>query len=81
MEEITKKRDVYMGLKPQSMVSAYKKAYAGSKAAAVKAKCLDCTGDQRLEVKNCDSVTCPLWSVRPFQTREMDEDEVSDGDV
>jgi len=45
-------------------------AYGGnSKAAAIKAKCLDCCCWQPNEVRQCTSVTCPLWRYRPFQRR------------
>ena len=40
------------------------------KAVAVKAKCWDCCGGQRVEVRKCPAVDCPLWFVRPYQTYE-----------
>lgn len=40
-----------------------------SKAKAVKAKCLDCSGHNRAEVARCTVTICPLWSVRPYQGR------------
>ena len=40
------------------------------KAAAIKAKCWDCCGGQRVEVRKCRAVDCPLWFVRPYQTYE-----------
>ncbi len=46
----------------------YSKAMSGkSRAAAVKAKCLDCCCWQRKEVQLCTAVTCPLWMYRPYQ--------------
>lgn len=38
-----------------------------SKAAAIKAKCLDCCCYQRKEVALCTVVACPLWHFRPYQ--------------
>lgn len=31
---------------------------------AIKAKCLDCCGFQKEEVKQCTCVVCPLWPFR-----------------
>jgi hypothetical protein len=46
----------------------YLRAMSGtSRAAAVKAKCLDCCCWQRKEVRLCTAVTCPLWMYRPYQ--------------
>lgn len=67
MQEIKEKQYNYAMAKPQSVTACYLKAYSGSKANAVKAKCLDCTCDQRDEIKNCKAYSCPLWKVRPYQ--------------
>lgn len=34
---------------------------------AIRAKCEDCTCDQRTEIKLCPVTKCPLWKYRPFQ--------------
>ena len=53
---------------PDSYRVNYLKAVSGkSRAAAVKAKCLDCCCWQRKEVRLCTAVTCPLWKYRPYQ--------------
>lgn len=65
----------YLERVPASCQGIYKKAYGGSKANAVKAKCLDCTCNQRDEVRNCTAVTCPLWIVRPYQGNVSVDDE------
>ena len=70
MQETKEKQHKYAMSKPQSVTNVYLKAYNGSKASAVKAKCLDCTCDQRDEIRNCEAVTCPLWSVRPYQSKK-----------
>lgn len=52
----------------QKMESAFRKAYSGkSKAAALKAKCMDCSGYQRVEITECTVYACPLYPYRPFQ--------------
>lgn len=35
-----------------------------TRAQAIKAKCLDCSGWQRQEVKHCPIKDCPLWIYR-----------------
>jgi hypothetical protein len=42
-------------------------AQGGSLKAAVKLKCLECSGFQRVEVKECACTVCPLYPFRPFQ--------------
>ncbi len=49
------------------------RAYLGhSKAAGIKAKCLDCTCWQRSEITNCTISACPLWPYRPYQSDNDD---------
>lgn len=55
---------------PESIKNVFRKAYSGSKANAIKAKCLDCTCNHREEIKNCEAFTCPLWNVRPYRTKK-----------
>lgn len=41
-----------------------------SKAASVKAKCLDYCAFEREEIRNCQcQVTCPLWVYRPYRIK------------
>lgn len=40
-----------------------------SRAAAVKAKCLECVGFEMSEVTKCTAKDCPLWAWRPYQKR------------
>jgi hypothetical protein len=49
---------------------------------AINAKCRECiycpltgTGSWRLQVKNCTSISCPLYSVRPKSTGYIPETE------
>ncbi|MBE3140922.1 MAG: hypothetical protein IMZ53_10095 [Thermoplasmata archaeon] len=64
-DELMKK---FMSRIPKTMQAVFKKAYSGkSKAAGVRAKCLDCVNLIRAEVGLCEAITCPLWQYRPFQ--------------
>jgi hypothetical protein len=46
---------------------------------AIRAKCLDCTGNQPKEVRLCTCLSCPLWGyrmgVRPDHTRALEANE------
>lgn len=52
---------------PPKYRKIYERAVEGSKAAAIKAQCLECMGWSRSEVTRCTDMGCPLWTVRPFQ--------------
>lgn len=51
---------------PENYTGLLNKLETGSLAAAIKAKCLDCTNFQTVEIKNCQCVACPLFSFRPY---------------
>ena len=46
---------------------------------AIRAKCLDCTGNQMKEVRLCSCLSCPLWGyrmgVRPEHKRALEANE------
>jgi hypothetical protein len=46
--------------------------------AAINAKCFDCCGFSRQEVRLCVMTDCPLWRLRPWQIVTID---AIDGDV
>jgi hypothetical protein len=50
-----------------------RKAAKGSRAAAVKLKCLDCSGYQKIEIKLCTVPGCPLWMFRPYRGKLADK--------
>ena len=51
-----------------SAVNVFLKAFSKrSMAAAVKAKCIECTNLQKAEVTRCTISGCPLWRYRPYQ--------------
>jgi len=61
----------YLRRVPISYRGVYRKAYGGnSLAAAIKAMCLDCTNNQRQEVRFCQCYACPLYPYRPYQNEK-----------
>ena len=55
---------------PKVYQQNYETAMSGrSKAAGIKAKCLDCTNWQRVEISDCLVETCPLFPYRPYRSR------------
>lgn len=54
---------------PPKCRRTYERAVNGSKAAAIKAQCLECVGWVRAEVTGCTDLGCPLYAVRPFRKR------------
>jgi len=63
-EQIAKQR----GITPKSYQGVYDRAVAGQcLRAAINARCLDCCAWQRIEVRQCPAMPCPLWAVRPYQ--------------
>ena len=57
-----------------SQVSVYFKAHTtNSKASAIKSKCHDCCCGYNLEIANCEIVTCPLHSHRPYKGVKNDK--------
>lgn len=61
---------------PEVYREAFRRIYAGEagRAAMVKAKCLDCCCYQRVEVQKCTATACPLWSIRPYQKGEPENE-------
>lgn len=64
---------------PKSQQLLFEKAKK-SKANAIKAKCLDCCCFQRVEVRNCTAVDCPLHPHRPYQGKDGDSISETDSD-
>ena len=52
---------------PSAVVAAKAGHRPMSPLQAIRKKCLDCAGDQYLEVKLCEAVACPLWPFRSGQ--------------
>lgn len=49
---------------------------AGSRSAAVKLKCLDCSCFNTAEIKHCSVTDCALWAFRPYQGGAVEEGDV-----
>lgn len=65
---------------PERFQSVVEKVTEGSRTAAVKLKCLECSGYQTPEVRHCTAIQCPLWLFRPYQGKinkieELEEDQ------
>ena len=57
-----------VGTDAPSCLGVFRTAFASkSKAAAVKAFCLQCAWMDREAIRSCTATACPLWNVRPFQ--------------
>ncbi len=51
---------------------------------AIRAKCLDCCGGNRAEVRRCHIRDCPLWWYRmgnPSKAENAGKEDVSDGNA
>ena len=58
---------------PKLYKGIYKRAMeSNSKAAAIKAFCLECVHYQRNEITDCTDVDCPLFKHRPYQDKSTD---------
>jgi len=72
-------RDVKIRAYSKTIPKLYRQTYVkacttNSLRKAVNAKCLDCTNYQRIEIRECPVIDCPLWSHRPYQNgRESDK--------
>lgn len=62
---------------PLSAQGIYRRALSGSsRKASIQAMCLECQGYEdgaRKAIRDCPSVGCPLWSVRPYQAKDEDD--------
>ena len=64
---------------PAKSLPIIEKAEQGSLRAAIKLMCLDCSGQQAVEVRNCVCPGCPLFPHRPYQG-SVEEVEVEDSE-
>ena len=62
-------RETIPGTDKATYQKKYDKAMSGrDPKAAIAAKCLDCMHWQRMRIRECPIVCCPLWPYRPFVT-------------
>ena len=59
LERVRKAHPVYANV----FDKAYRKACSARM--GIKAKCLDCSNLDRVEIRDCLVYTCPLWMFRP----------------
>jgi hypothetical protein len=52
---------------PRTALPIIRRVEKGSLTEAIKLKCLDCSGLERKEVRDCVIVACPLYPHRPYQ--------------
>ena len=61
----------------ERFIPIIEKIEAGSRAAAVKMKCIECMGCQPSEVKKCTVYHCPLYLFRPYKESEPETEELA----
>lgn len=54
---------------PTKYRKLYLRAVEGNRPAAVRSQCLECCGWQKLEVRSCTDLGCPLYVVRPYRPK------------
>ena len=68
---MTEQQEPWLAQIPKVYQANYITAMSGkSRAAAIKANCLDCCCWQRAEVSACPVETCPLYPYRPYKEAE-----------
>jgi hypothetical protein len=68
-EQTVRRASLYL----PSAKNAFLKAFSGKgKAAAIKAKCIECCNFERHQVTACGVRGCPLWLYRPFRGKGDD---------
>jgi hypothetical protein len=65
--ELTEKQLEKLKYIPTKCQNVFRNAFKGNRPAAVKANCLECMGYSRAEVYACNTETCPMHKLRPFQ--------------
>lgn len=60
---------------PKLYLPLIDKAEKGSLRACIKLKCLECSGWQSSEIRNCNIIGCSLYPIRPFQGKKEDKAE------
>ena len=49
---------------------------------AIRAKCIDCTNGQNVEIRECPIKECPLWEYRMgHRPKETDNEEIVEEDI
>jgi hypothetical protein len=67
---------------PESLHSAVNRAAEGNMRAAVKLKCVDCSGGSKKEVALCTLRECALWMFRPYKNvAQVEKESVAHDEV
>lgn len=70
---VAERRERYLADVPPLYRGQAGRAFTGaSRATCVRVKCLDCCNYQRMEVRHCQVILCPLHPIRPYQPGEDD---------
>lgn len=81
-----KTRQEQIARQRKAMPERYRKTYDRavnheSMRAAVNARCLDCCAWQRIEVRDCPALSCPLWAYRPYRETRQNRRESQESPV
>lgn len=63
---------------PLSNQRVFADSFSGSKAKAIKAKCLSCCNFSKDDITHCTVLICPLHTVRPYQSKSANDSEDED---
>ncbi len=65
-------------VRPELFAPLFARAAAGnSRAAAIKAFCVECVGFKRADVTDCTATQCPLYPYRPYQRGDETDTEAA----
>lgn len=80
---LTERQEQLVQDAPESMQGIFRDALEGtaSKRRAIQAMCLSCCNFNRLEVRHCTVITCPLHLYRPYIKRDDPHSDAADGDA
>lgn len=74
-EGIRRSLDILSERVPERFLPVLERVREGSRTAAVKLKCLECSVWQTPEIRNCTNHACALWAFRPYQGSSKITDE------
>jgi hypothetical protein len=58
---------------PERYMPLYERTIKGSRTAAAKLLCLECSGWMSAEVRLCCAYSCPMWAFRGYQSNKPEE--------
>jgi len=83
MERLTERQEQFISDAQPLYQNLVRDALEGtaSKRRAIQAMCLSCCNFNRLEVRQCTVITCPLHLYRPYIKRDDPHSDAVDGDA